>query len=75
MYLEKLPDRNSYFLLGMVCQLLHFWSSNWINLQEPELFTISPAKAIPKSIKSAGLEASQIYYYEINEAFAVRILT
>ncbi|KAH0669915.1 hypothetical protein AABB24_009630 [Solanum stoloniferum] len=39
--------------------------------QEPELFTISPAKAIPKAIKSAGLEASQIDYYEINEAFAV----
>lgn len=40
-------------------------------MQEPELFTISPAKAIPKAIKSAGLEASQIDYFEINEAFAV----
>ncbi|KAK4369289.1 hypothetical protein RND71_013081 [Anisodus tanguticus] len=39
--------------------------------QEPELFTTTPALAIPKAIKSASLEASQIDYYEINEAFAV----
>ncbi|PHU11461.1 hypothetical protein BC332_18391 [Capsicum chinense] len=39
--------------------------------QEPELFTTAPALAIPKAIKSASLEASQIDYYEINEAFAV----
>ncbi|KAK4341768.1 hypothetical protein RND71_037584 [Anisodus tanguticus] len=39
--------------------------------QEPELFTTAPALAIPKAIKSASLEASQIEYYEINEAFAV----
>ncbi|PIA60455.1 hypothetical protein AQUCO_00300158v1 [Aquilegia coerulea] len=39
--------------------------------QAPELFTTAPALAIPKSISNAGLEASQIDYYEINEAFAV----
>nr|GMC70656.1 acetyl-CoA acetyltransferase, cytosolic 1 [Ipomoea batatas] len=38
--------------------------------QAPELFTTSPALAIPKAIKNAGLEASQVDYYEINEAFA-----
>ncbi|CAH9137062.1 unnamed protein product [Cuscuta epithymum] len=38
--------------------------------QAPELFTISPALAIPKAIKNAGLEASQVDYYEINEPFA-----
>ncbi|MCD7447528.1 Acetyl-CoA acetyltransferase, cytosolic [Datura stramonium] len=43
--------------------------------QEPELFTTAPALAIPKAIKSASLEASQIDYYEINEAFAVKSLT
>ncbi|KAI4304552.1 hypothetical protein MLD38_040046 [Melastoma candidum] len=37
----------------------------------PELFTTAPALAIPKAISNAGLEASQIDYYEINEAFAV----
>ncbi|KAL0405141.1 UNVERIFIED_CONTAM: Acetyl-CoA acetyltransferase, cytosolic 1 [Sesamum latifolium] len=39
--------------------------------QAPELFTTAPALAIPKAIKNAGLESSQIDYYEINEAFAV----
>ncbi|RYR08669.1 hypothetical protein Ahy_B05g076470 isoform F [Arachis hypogaea] len=40
--------------------------------QEPELFTTAPALAIPKAISNAGLEASQIDYYEINEAFSIR---
>ncbi|KAL0301680.1 UNVERIFIED_CONTAM: Acetyl-CoA acetyltransferase, cytosolic 1 [Sesamum radiatum] len=39
--------------------------------QAPELFTTTPALAIPKAITNAGLESSQIDYYEINEAFAV----
>lgn len=39
--------------------------------QAPELFTTTPALAIPKAITNAGLEASQVDYYEINEAFAV----
>ncbi|XP_034675550.1 probable acetyl-CoA acetyltransferase, cytosolic 2 isoform X21 [Vitis riparia] len=39
--------------------------------QAPELFTTTPALAIPKAISNAGLKASQIDYYEINEAFAV----
>nr|AEM42969.1 acetyl-CoA C-acetyltransferase [Siraitia grosvenorii] len=39
--------------------------------QEPEFFTTAPALAVPKAILNAGLEASQIDFYEINEAFAV----
>ncbi|XP_065633691.1 acetyl-CoA acetyltransferase 2 isoform X2 [Quercus suber] len=39
--------------------------------QAPELFPTAPALAIPKAISNAGLEASQIDYYEINEAFSV----
>uniref|UniRef100_A0A162A5B7 Acetyl-CoA C-acetyltransferase n=1 Tax=Daucus carota subsp. sativus TaxID=79200 RepID=A0A162A5B7_DAUCS len=39
--------------------------------QTPELFTTSPALAIPKAISNAGIEASQVDFYEINEAFAV----
>ncbi|EXB34477.1 Acetyl-CoA acetyltransferase, cytosolic 1 [Morus notabilis] len=39
--------------------------------QAPELFTTAPALAIPKAISHAGLEAFQIDFYEINEAFAV----
>ncbi|KAI9109023.1 hypothetical protein K1719_019978 [Acacia pycnantha] len=39
--------------------------------QAPEFFTTAPALAIPKAISNAGLEGSQIDFYEINEAFAV----
>ncbi|XP_062160872.1 acetyl-CoA acetyltransferase 2 isoform X1 [Alnus glutinosa] len=39
--------------------------------QAPELFPTAPALAIPKAISNAGLEASQIDYFEINEAFSV----
>nr|ALC76524.1 acetyl-CoA acetyltransferase [Euphorbia helioscopia] len=39
--------------------------------QAPELFTTAPALAIPIAISNAGLDASKIDYYEINEAFAV----
>lgn len=42
-----------------------------LNAQAPELFTTTPALAIPKAISNAGLEASQVDFYEINEAFAV----
>lgn len=39
--------------------------------QAPEFFTTAPALVIPKAISNAGLDASQIDYYEINEAFSV----
>jgi acetyl-CoA C-acetyltransferase len=39
--------------------------------QAPEYFTTAPAKAIPAAIAKAGLEAKDIDYYEINEAFSV----
>jgi len=39
--------------------------------QAPEYFTTAPAKAIPLAIAKAGLSASDIDYYEINEAFSV----
>uniref|UniRef100_A0A0D9Y299 Thiolase N-terminal domain-containing protein n=1 Tax=Oryza glumipatula TaxID=40148 RepID=A0A0D9Y299_9ORYZ len=39
--------------------------------QAPELFTTTPALAIPKAVSNAGLQTSQIDYYEINEAFSV----
>ncbi|KAK3163678.1 hypothetical protein QOZ80_1AG0006800 [Eleusine coracana subsp. coracana] len=39
--------------------------------QAPELFTTAPALAIPKAVSNAGLQASQVDYYEINEAFSV----
>lgn len=39
--------------------------------QEPEWFTTAPSKAIPKALAKAGLEISQIDYFEFNEAFSV----
>ncbi len=39
--------------------------------QAPEWFTTAPSKALPRAIEKAGLKASDIDYYEINEAFSV----
>lgn len=38
---------------------------------EPEWFTTAPAKAIPKALDKAGLKASEIDFWEFNEAFSV----
>ena len=37
----------------------------------PEWFTTAPSKALPKALKKAGLETSDIDYWELNEAFSV----
>ncbi|KAG0311805.1 erg10, acetyl-CoA C-acetyltransferase [Dissophora globulifera] len=39
--------------------------------REPSRFTTAPSLAIPKALKRAGLEADQVDFYEINEAFSV----
>jgi acetyl-CoA C-acetyltransferase len=39
--------------------------------QAPEWFTTAPSKALPRAIEKAGLKASDVEYYEINEAFSV----
>ncbi|OUJ69462.1 acetyl-CoA C-acyltransferase [Hymenobacter crusticola] len=39
--------------------------------QAPEWFTTSPSLAIPKALKHAGIAASEVDFYEINEAFSV----
>lgn len=39
--------------------------------QSPEWFTTAPAKAVPIAIGKAGLQAKDIAYYELNEAFSV----
>ncbi|KAL3687224.1 hypothetical protein R1sor_013533 [Riccia sorocarpa] len=39
--------------------------------QAPGLFTTSPALAFPKAVKRAGIDTSQVDFYEINEAFSV----
>ena len=39
--------------------------------QEPKWFTTSPAKALPKALKKAGISISDVDFFEFNEAFAV----
>jgi len=38
--------------------------------QDPLWFTTAPSLAIPKAMKNAGVEKSDVDFYEINEAFA-----
>lgn len=42
--------------------------------QDPLWFTTTPALAIPKALKMAGIEKNKVDYYEINEAFSVVVL-
>ena len=39
--------------------------------QAPEWFTTTPSLAVPKAVAKAGLQMSDISYWELNEAFAV----
>ncbi|MFD2069033.1 acetyl-CoA C-acyltransferase [Pontibacter silvestris] len=39
--------------------------------QDPIWFTTTPSLAIPKALKNAGVDATEVDYYEINEAFSV----
>ncbi|HUP12034.1 MAG TPA: acetyl-CoA C-acyltransferase [Niastella sp.] len=39
--------------------------------QAPEWFTTTPALAVPKAVAKAGLQMSDIDYWELNEAFSV----
>lgn len=42
--------------------------------QEPEWFTTTPTLAAPKAMKMAGVQKSDIDFFEVNEAFAVVVL-
>ena len=39
--------------------------------QEPEWFTTTPSKAIPKALKKANINIEDVDFFEINEAFSV----
>ncbi len=39
--------------------------------QAPEWFTTTPALAIPKALKMAGIELKDVDFFELNEAFSV----
>jgi acetyl-CoA C-acetyltransferase len=53
--------------LKPIAQILGFADA----AQAPEWFTTTPALAIPKALKMAGIEAKDVDFYELNEAFAV----
>lgn len=38
---------------------------------EPKWFTTAPAKALPKALKRAGIDITDVDFFEFNEAFAV----
>jgi acetyl-CoA C-acetyltransferase len=38
---------------------------------EPEWFTTAPSKAVPLALKKAGLETSDVDFWELNQAFSV----
>ena len=38
---------------------------------EPEWFTVAPSKALPKALGKAGVDISEVDYFEFNEAFSV----
>ena len=39
--------------------------------RDPVEFTIAPSDAVPRALKMSGLQASDVEYHEINEAFSV----
>ncbi len=39
--------------------------------QSPDQFTMTPSLAVPKALKKAGIDMSQVDYVELNEAFSV----
>jgi acetyl-CoA C-acetyltransferase len=39
--------------------------------QAPEWFTTTPSLAVPKAVAKAGLQMSDVEYFELNEAFSV----
>lgn len=42
--------------------------------QDPLWFTTTPSLAIPKALKNAGVDKSDVDYYEINEAFSAVVI-
>ncbi|KAI9919187.1 hypothetical protein PsorP6_012124 [Peronosclerospora sorghi] len=42
--------------------------------QDPVAFTIAPSKAVPLALNHAGLQISDVYYHEMNDAFSVVVL-
>ena len=39
--------------------------------REPEWFTVAPSKALPKALAKAGVDISEVDFFEFNEAFSV----
>jgi len=57
--------------IAMGLQPLAYIKSYADAAQEPKWFTTSPAKALPKALKKAGLSVADVDFFEFNEAFSV----
>ena len=60
---EKMEELN----LKPIARILSYADAE----QAPEWFTTTPSIAVPKAVAKAGLQMSDINYWELNEAFAV----
>ena len=60
---EKMQELN----LKPIARILSYADAE----QAPEWFTTTPSIAVPKAVAKAGLQMSDINYWELNEAFAV----
>ncbi|PWA82084.1 hypothetical protein CTI12_AA179840 [Artemisia annua] len=74
---KPLPKSNHLHIMGRYLLLVLFTLPSTCAVVAPvlapELFTTTPTLAIPKAISRAGLDDSQIDFYEINKAFAVAL--
>ena len=55
------------WVLSPLAKILSFADAE----QAPEWFTTTPSLAVPKAVAKAGLQMSDVDYWELNEAFAV----
>ena len=43
--------------------------------QDPKKFTTAPSIALPKALRHAGVSMEEVDYFELNEAFSVRLVS
>ena len=61
--------------ISLNIQIYLFQCFNFVNFsnfyQSPDHFTIAPSLAVPIACQRAGIDISEIDYFELNEAFSV----
>ncbi len=61
------PEKGDNLGLKPIAKILSYADAE----QAPEWFTTTPSLALPKAIQKAGLQVSDIDFFELNEAFSV----